>query len=82
MNKSVFGRIVFFLLLTLVTFFYMAAANNESLLKNDYSGTALRFGEDWVSAAQLDGVITGAIRYKTKNCYVGILVHGVLNSLG
>lgn len=28
------------------------------------------------------GVITGAIRYKTKNCYVGILVHGVLNSLG
>lgn len=54
MNKSVFGRIVFFLLLTLVTFFYMAAANNESLLKNDYSGTALRFGEDGVSAAQLD----------------------------
>ena len=28
------------------------------------------------------GLITGAIRYKTKNCYSGILVHGILNAFG
>lgn len=28
------------------------------------------------------GLITGAIRYKTKNCYLGILAHGVMNLFG
>ena len=28
------------------------------------------------------GVITGAIRYKTKNCYLGIVIHGILNVFG
>ena len=28
------------------------------------------------------GLITGAIRWKTKNCYSGILVHGILNAFG
>lgn len=28
------------------------------------------------------GLITGLIRYKTKNCYLGIIVHGILNAFG
>ncbi len=28
------------------------------------------------------GFITGALRYKTKNCYLGIIVHGILNAIG
>ena len=28
------------------------------------------------------GLIMGAVRYKAKNCYLGILVHGVLNAFG
>lgn len=28
------------------------------------------------------GTLIGAIRYKTKNCYLGILVRGVLNAFG
>lgn len=28
------------------------------------------------------GLITGALRYKTKNCCLGIIIHGILNAFG
>ena len=35
-----------------------------------------------VMAGAIFGLITGAIRFKTRNCYSGMLVHGILNVLG
>lgn len=35
-----------------------------------------------VTVGAVFGLLTGAIRWKTKNCYCGILLHGILNALG
>lgn len=45
-------------------------------------GNLLNFIIMKVMIGAIFGLITGAIRYKTKNCYAGILVHGMLNVFG
>ncbi|MDD3336682.1 MAG: CPBP family intramembrane metalloprotease [Eubacteriales bacterium] len=45
-------------------------------------GSLLRCMEMKVIVGAIFGLITGAIRYKTKNCYGGILIHGILNAMG
>ncbi len=46
------------------------------------SGNLLNIVTMKIMIGAIFGLITGAIRYKTKNCYSGILVHGMLNAFG